>query len=496
MSWSSNYCARCRRFRPVPGQGPKPSKVMFIGEGPGQEEDGRLKPFIGKSGKELDGQYLLSAGLCRDEVYVTNAIKCRQGADDGDKPYPADIECCSKRWLPEELGEVKPDLVVTLGAVALRLFGDHSLELVHGRPLYGQRFGDWWEGTVFPIYHPAAGLRQAEIMIDLQADFKALWDLRHGKLVVPEDEYPDPQYRELETPEQLWTVLAFHGGGGPAPWLECAIDTETDIGRFWCLSFSLTPGTGYMVRDRRTVAAFGDWLKRVNPLVIYHNYLFDAAVLGQVGIVTPRFTDTMVEAYNMGGQIPQALKVAAYRLCGMVMTDYGGVVMPYAVNEAIEYLELASRTVDAGYIERLPYKPKIKLCRGAAKYGGKHEKAELLFTEPGEQGCYRCTRVIESGKMAKDKGGTTFPWDRANRILEDVLTKGASPLDRWNLLPYSLTRVIEETIGPMPKPSIAQVPLAEAIPYACRDADATKRLKHAIRREAAKMVREVGRAVA
>jgi uracil-DNA glycosylase family 4 len=470
---------------------------MLIGEGPGPEEDAKGIPFIGKSGRELRGQYLRIAGLNPEEVYITNAIKCRQGKKDGDHPDPQDVRECARHHLPAELRRNNPDYIVTLGAVALRLFGDYDLELVHGRPLYNQHlFG--WEGTVFCTYHPAAGLHESEFLIALQQDFHNLWLWRHGKLTIPEDEHPNPDYRLLRTRRELAQVLCdgMAAQGGPGVWVEVAVDTETDAGRIWCLTFSLLPGTGYMIlaSDTDLIDMFRAWLETHNPLAIFHNYLFDGPMLAQILLLFPRFTDTMIEAYDLGGLVPLGLKALAFRLCGMVMQDYEDVVMPHAISQALSWLQLAERTIVEPYLNALPWRTAARRCSGGKAHGGKHPTAILDYHSPTPQPCFMCGKVLPPPKMTR-AGGTQHPWVRAGKILSDVMDKGVNPFKRWAAVPDPERAVLEGIIGALPQPSITQVPIAQAVVYACRDADATIRVKHALRRQSGELVRSIRQGV-
>src|SRR4051812_45034756 len=98
-------CKTCRRNRPCNGQGPAPANLMFLGEGPGESEDWKRIPFVGPSGRELDNTLLPMGGLMRPDVYVTNAIKCRQGKKDGDDPDPEEVLSCALHHLPGELAK-------------------------------------------------------------------------------------------------------------------------------------------------------------------------------------------------------------------------------------------------------------------------------------------------------------------------------------------------------------------------------------------------------
>lgn len=502
-AWAYPYCSTCTRHRPVPGVGPLPSRIMFLGEGPGWEEHKRLVPFVGKSGRELNGQYLPMAGISRDDIRITNAMKCMPI---GERPEQEHVDTCAAKFLPAELRQCQPDLIVTLGAMALRLFGEYDLEMEHGLPLADQAYGDW-HGTVFSIYHPAAGLHKSAFMIPLQEDFHALWLYRHGKLTRAVDRWPNPEYRELRTADDFSQVLhqpfvSEHcTPWGPAAIGQSAgIDTEFIAGVIWCLTFSFQPGTGYMIRadNHELLRHFTRWVESMRPLLVFHNYLADAPMLRQVGVTDYRFRDTMVRAYHIGS-VSQSLKVLCYRLCGMRMQDYDDLVGPYARQEAIQYLLEASTHEMPWLVEGLPWKQKQKRCSGGGKGPSgryrKHPSCPLVYDEPGTQECALCGKPKDSGAMDRDKAGKQYIWDRAAKILKDVLEKPTvNPLKRWELLPDEERQAMVDEIGPMPRPSIAQVPLAEATWYACRDADGTLRLAPELDRMAGAIGREVRRA--
>jgi DNA polymerase len=151
-------CENCRkcglyagRNKNVFGSGDGSAKLMFIGEGPGAQEDAQGLPFVGRAGKLLDAM-LASIGLEREQVYIANIVKCRppQNRD----PLPAEAEACMP-WLLEQIRLVNPRIIVCLGRVAAcRLIRpDFKISVEHG---------SWheFEGRkITATYHPAALLR-------------------------------------------------------------------------------------------------------------------------------------------------------------------------------------------------------------------------------------------------------------------------------------------------------------------------------------------------
>ena len=159
-------CELCRgRTHAVPGVGDPNARVMLIGEGPGFNEDKQGLPFVGQSGKLLS-ELLSHAGLAREEVFITNVVKCRPPGNRD--PLPDEIAACSN-YLDRQIEAINPDVIVTLGRFSMsRWFPGERISQVHGKP---RRSG---ERMIVPMYHPAAALHQRAILPDIQADFRQL----------------------------------------------------------------------------------------------------------------------------------------------------------------------------------------------------------------------------------------------------------------------------------------------------------------------------------
>jgi DNA polymerase len=134
---------------------------LIIGEGPGANEDEQGLPFIGRSGKLLD-ELLAAVPLSRDDVFITNVVKCRP--PDNRDPLPAEAAAC-RPHLERQMELLDPKVIVTLGRHSmLRFYPKGKISQDHGKILE-------WEGRIlFPLYHPAAGLRNPAIKKDLQQD--------------------------------------------------------------------------------------------------------------------------------------------------------------------------------------------------------------------------------------------------------------------------------------------------------------------------------------
>jgi uracil-DNA glycosylase len=153
-------CTACRlhegRTRAVPGEGDPDTEVIFVGEGPGFNEDREGRPFVGRAGGLLV-RLLASIGWQRDDVFITNVVKCRP--PDNRDPEPDEIAACAP-FLRRQLEALDPAVVVTLGRYSMATFMPGArIGQVHGTttpadPATGAR-----DALAFAMYHPAAALR-------------------------------------------------------------------------------------------------------------------------------------------------------------------------------------------------------------------------------------------------------------------------------------------------------------------------------------------------
>ena len=175
-------CTLCslstKRTKAVPGEGSRNADIVFIGEGPGFHEDQQGRPFVGPSGHLLD-DLLASIGLQRQDVYITNMIKCR--APNNRDPLPGEIEAC-KPYLDRQLEMIAPKVIVTLGRFSFsKFFPDEAIGKARGKPRK-------WKGmTLYPIYHPAAALHNPQLRSTIESDFKRLPALLEQSVRPPEE---------------------------------------------------------------------------------------------------------------------------------------------------------------------------------------------------------------------------------------------------------------------------------------------------------------------
>ena len=162
-------CARCdlcrSRTRAVPGEGNPQAKLLFIGEGPGFHEDKQGRPFVGPSGQLLQ-ELLKSINLKREDVFITNVVKCRP--PDNRDPLPAEIDACND-YLDRQIAAIQPLVIVTLGRHSMaKFFSGEKISVIHGRP----RKKDGY--ICIPMFHPAAALRTESYKVALREDFKKI----------------------------------------------------------------------------------------------------------------------------------------------------------------------------------------------------------------------------------------------------------------------------------------------------------------------------------
>lgn len=149
----------------VPGEGSPTAQVMLVGEAPGASEDKSGRPFVGSAGRLLD-RLLEEAGLQRGDVFITNVVKARPP---GNRDPRADEVAHHLPWLEAQLDVIRPKLLVPLGRHALARFApDAKITQAHGRVL--ERDGR----TLFPMFHPAAALRNPKLRETLHEDARAL----------------------------------------------------------------------------------------------------------------------------------------------------------------------------------------------------------------------------------------------------------------------------------------------------------------------------------
>ncbi len=171
-------CKKCRLYQtathPVPGEGNINSEIIFIGEAPGQVEDQTGRPFVGRAGRLLES-LLKEIGYQREDVWIGNIIKHRP--PENRDPLPDEIAACEP-YLTLQIKTISPLLVITLGRFSMNYFypeGKITRDRGHVIKVKGY--------NVYPVYHPAAALRNPTMAQTLKTDFlripKVLEEIKH-----------------------------------------------------------------------------------------------------------------------------------------------------------------------------------------------------------------------------------------------------------------------------------------------------------------------------
>lgn len=520
------YLCPGRRL-PIQGVGPWPCDFVMIGEAPGRtedrdrDEDGRGYPFIGESGRELSGLYLRLMGLSRDQVYITNLVKCipTDQPDAELTPNPKLAACCAAEWIGAEIRTVQPRVIFTLGTLPYRMLfrgGYPEMEYQHGLPIMGQ-YKDW-RGVVIPLYHPAYGIRQGRVMSQMVEDARMIGErLRRYNPDLDGDygldPYPGPgmeqpawmtdgDYREV-TAADGWERLqgelrksaerARQSGVRPA----MGIDVETVDGEPYCYSVALEPFSGYVIRcgsgdDPTVTQRIVDWVRECNSRLIMHfGTGEDVPVLEKLGYpvsLSDRWDDTM-QALYVTQRHAGSLKVAAYRVLARVMEEYLDIVTPHSLAavrlwlmESLQWLDTMHAPMgmdEAGAPLPDAYRPARTQGKGALAeyrdYLDTLSPARLLslrgtlYRLPSES----WAKSLIS-RVNKAKSGLEDIHSRLRRLQSDLdRDQDTNPWERWGNWSPDLQQRIADSVGPMPSRSLLHVPWNRTVQYSGRDADIT-----------------------
>lgn len=171
FDWESLYgelkaCTKCRlcqtRSSIVVSDGDPHADIMFIGEGPGREEDEQGVPFVGAAGR-LFNRHLEEAGLDRSRIYICNVVKCRPPHNRD--PLPDEADACLP-YLRAQIALVRPHVIVCLGRIAAKYVYDREIQISRQRGSV-KKAGAF---LIIPTYHPAALLRKPELTNDFVYD--------------------------------------------------------------------------------------------------------------------------------------------------------------------------------------------------------------------------------------------------------------------------------------------------------------------------------------
>lgn len=191
-------CKRCElyhsREKGVPGEGPSNAEIMFIGEGPGFHENMQGRPFVGAAG-DLLVVLLDSIGMKREDVFITNVVKCRPPGNRD--PAPEELKAC-KPYLDQQIQIINPSVIVTLGRFSMaRFIPQAKISEIHGQPIRVKGM------LVVPFYHPAAALHRPSLRSVVEEDFAKLPALIAGSEKALEYQPEEPVDNNNDQVEQL-----------------------------------------------------------------------------------------------------------------------------------------------------------------------------------------------------------------------------------------------------------------------------------------------------
>lgn len=304
---------------------------MIIGEAPGEREDEEHKAFVGRAGQLLD-QLLSEASLTREEVYITNAAKCRPL--DNRTPERKEIKTCVEAYLWQEWDKVRPEFVLLLGNAALQgVLGKSGITKHRGTPV------QFRGATVLPAFHPAYALRSPRVLPALKADFQRL-----RRLMLGEESPAGPtSIRSINTtPKLKWLLKKLRYAKEFSFDIETNLNTEDPKNKryyeYWeegfrivSISFTVEEGTSYVVplyhaetpwRDpAQVLKLLRPYLERgvgrgdleaddaIKPASISaHNGKFDVQGLASFGIRVKLSFDTMLAAHMLDENRLKGLK--------------------------------------------------------------------------------------------------------------------------------------------------------------------------------------------
>lgn len=418
----------------IRGEGPIPSEYLIVGDHPTKDDNRSGRPFSGRVARDLFSRYLNGLRLpSRDDLYLTYLHKDYNPAGEYSK---ADFDR-DEPILRDEIAKADPALVIAFGREPSRfLLGDVDLDEVNGLP---------WEKdgrVVFPMYSPGQAMFSPELQSQIAYGFGQLELYITGQLksrVLYDDPYPHPSYIEVTSAQFIVDYFKTLDADS-----ELHIDTEGYPHAPWSIQFSTLPGTGYLIRASRPdlVRTFGVQLRKVRPRLTYHSGLHELAMFRAFHIKVDDlpFDDTMVMAYLLQLE-PQGLKPLCVRHCNMKMQSYDEILGDTGNQLALEYLLSLHDLEDFDWKER--------------------NEAEFL-------------KLLESGKrITKIKEQPKSPLHKSLiRCLRSDRPRGL-----WNDQIEDIHVAAYTRLGEMDEPTLDYVDADLAIPYGCRDADGTGRVK-------------------
>lgn len=443
----------------VGGWGPTPASLMLIADSPSIAEGQHGRPFSGKAGGELrrflTGYPLPSAREC----YLTYLSRDVRADLSTFAICPQDE---AELWA--EIVTVRPRVIVAMGAHVVRymLGDDITLEMAHAIPHRAcAAFAERWQASscadlpvpvIWPSYSPAAMLHAPTLQAVFAYTMHTLGLFLKGDLPAPPRDVHARYYRRLTDPHAIIHDLAAGAILGA--------DTEGWAHLPWCISASAVGGTGIVIRatDPDAIAATQAAFNRADQVVL-HNSLHDLSVLRAMGVEVPagKLRDTMIAAYLLGLE-PQGLKPLAYRHAGMRMQEYSELTAEASAAKALIWLMELHDRLPAKAV-KLTKRDAIAAGRWDTTRPGKYEPVYDRDLSPDDQ-----ERAKAKGLIARmlDKPADTLRKRWADSRAREILSDELGDLSTWEADP--------------PEATLDEIPESDAIEYAARDADATRRI--------------------
>lgn len=320
------------------GDGPVPADIMIVGEAPGFREDDIGKPFSGKAGKLLDDT-LETVGLRRDDIFISNANKCRP--PENRTPTRAEVKACHP-FLDLEIKYVKPKFILSVGNTALLSLTKRSGIMKHRGETY-----ELDGAQVFATIHPAAVLRNPRYEMLWKSDIQAFARLVKGE----ESEIPPPRVFLVTKKDTLAAcVRAILASEAVAYDFETSTLEDYDPdGRVACIGVSPKPGVSFVVpihhpespwkQPERVLQTIGKALMYAKRRIA-HNAKFDDRWFHRYGISINADFDTMIAAHLLDENRLKGLKVLAPMLLGVDRWDLDtsdGKAMVYPIKKVALY---------------------------------------------------------------------------------------------------------------------------------------------------------------
>ncbi len=306
----------------IDGDGNELSSLMLVGEAPAQDEMREGKPFVGRTGKEVDNYLLKVIHIHRPSVFVTNLF--RYPLNDK-KEFTEDELSMMGELLMEEIERVNPSVILSLGSVSTNFFIPNMMDMesVNSVPHLWVNPLTGLSHTVVPSFHPASAFHGSSIMQWIIEAFESASLCLHGKgnapISSPSHLIPSivPLSSIISDRPKAGTVMsidteAYRSG------LPYMVQTSTDGIHSSYLYVDTVPGS----RDLHFLSSF---VSHPNVTTLFHNAPYDLPIINKLGLFPSHFLDTMQMAFLLQ-TLPMGLKALAYRLVGIRMREYEEVV--------------------------------------------------------------------------------------------------------------------------------------------------------------------------